>query len=149
MLLHRYGPPTSHLLSVLCVGAVATTIFSVVDSGRKWLDGWRQVGVSRAVWKATQPAATASKAVVRPHSHADWACSAASGGGGDKARQDWCAVWFANLAEHGLFSRADFFVLLVGWLGSVGCTGGSSGWKFAFRMTKNGLEGGQGGQSGC
>eukprot|EP01052_Picozoa_sp_SAG31_P045857 SAG31_NODE_8542_length_1432_cov_46.885971_2_plen_60_part_00 len=55
------------------------------------------------------------------------------------------AVWLANLAEHGLFSRADFFVLLVGWLGSVGFTGGLSGLQVAFGMTKNGLEGGQGG----
>ena len=71
MLLHRYGPPASRLLSVLCVGAVVTAICCVVDSGRKWLDGWRQVGVSRAGWKAKQPAATASKAAVRSRSHAD------------------------------------------------------------------------------
>ena len=87
--------------------------------------------------------------MVRPHSHADWACSAASGVDGDKARQDWCVVWFANLAEHGLFSRADFFVLLVGWLGSVGFTGCLSGLQVAFEMTKNWLQRGQGGQSGC
>ena len=77
---------------------------------------WWQVGVSRAVWEAKQPAATASKAVVRPRSHADWACSAVSGGGGDKARPDWCVVWLADLGADCLFHALILsFCTWAGW----------------------------------